>query len=233
MGVLTFCLTVIISKQWSSYHLSSCGVFFQKNPVLAFVLPCDFVPFCITLYFFKQFLPFPLTTWFFFRRIEFLPFALPCGFFFIRIKFLPFSLPRVFFFPFSVLKQSSYLLPYLVIFLVVMLLAFSLTCNLRFESKNQVLTFLPYHVFFFQKNQVLTILCQLFKFSPFVLLCDFFSKESSYYLFPYHVVCFSKVRIKFYLLLNHVIFFKRIKFLLFPYHLICFSKVSFKFLSNF
>ena len=42
---------------------------------------------------------------------------------------------------------------------------------------------------------------------------------------------FLKARIEFYLLLNHVIFFKIIKFLPFPYHLICFAKVRIKFLN--
>ena len=148
MGFLPFALPCDYFKAMELLPFVFLWFFFQKNPVLAFVLPYDFVPFCLTLYFFKQFLPFFLLPRDFFKKNSFYlsPYL---AFFFQKNQVLTFFITMRFFFIF-VLKQSSYLLPYLVIFFKeswFYLFHYHVICVLKVRIK-----FLHYYViWFFQK----------------------------------------------------------------------------------
>ena len=136
-------------------------IFFQKNRGLTFVLPSDFVPFCLTLYFSNKgmkFLPSPYHVICFQRSNS--SYLLPhLAIFSKTIKFLPFFLPCGLFVFIFVLGTGF--------------LPFFLTIYFCF-SKERSSHLLPYNVFFFHKNRVVPHLVSKTQVLTFSLPCIFF-----------------------------------------------------------
>ena len=263
----TFCLTVgflFKSKESSSYLLPDPLIFFlyiTKVTIefLLFALLCDF--------FFKsknQVLTFCLTVWFFWKkkgsnscllhynvflskRIEILSFALPCyvaSFFFNSMEQVLTFCPSLWFFSFKsknwVLtfyltmwffskgkKSSSYPDCFFISFIskVTSSYRFALLCDFFQKPENQSsFNLLPYRAIFFSKGSSSYLL-------PYHVI---FSKGSVYYLLPYLVIIFfqSKNRILSFCLPWDCFFSKESSSYLSPYLVICFTKVKIEF-SNF
>ena len=139
-------------------------IFFQKNPVLTFVLPSDFVPFCLTLYFSNKgmkFLPSPYHVICFQRSNS------------------SYLLPHL-----AIFFQSNQVLTFL--------LTMRFVC-FHFCLGTEVLPFFSNHIFlffkrtefspftiqciFFHKNRVVPHLASKTKVLTFSLPCNFFKNQ--------------------------------------------------------